>query len=75
MSDESRHKVEDYLQFTPLASAVSVRPLIEVFNTPEVVTALPKHDRQADDAPIIAAEQDRILQNILQRAKELRGSL
>ncbi|CCG81174.1 protein of unknown function [Taphrina deformans PYCC 5710] len=64
MSDDATHKVEDYLQFTPLASAVSVRPLIESFVIPEVVVALPRHVTQANDFTT-SAGHERILSNVL----------
>ena len=74
MSNDSRYKVEDYLQFTPLASVVSVRPLIESFITPEVVVALPSLHAKALGSETSAAH-DRILSNVLRRAIEHRGSL
>lgn len=74
MSDGNKHKIEDYLQFTPLASAVSIRPLIESFITPEVLETNPsvKDNLSSIGSP---QEQGRLLNHVLRRANDLRGTL
>lgn len=74
MSDESKHKVEDYLQFSPLASAVPVASLIDAFVPPQFEVVSP--GRWASQETFVTnAGREKVLQHIQRRAHELKTTL
>lgn len=75
MSDEFTEDINEYFQFTPLASLAPVSQIVESFCVPKIIAPLITDD---DKLRCLLPEQqgtDHVLANILKYAKKTKGQM